>query len=171
FGSRAQNGQTSSQWIRFDFDVRGTFGAGAARDMRVKRARTAKRTAPKKAPAAKAAPKASHPDGRRKSTKSAADLGWQRETFVHTFFKKGAEFTEDLLGENDRLRKQNRELETDNAALRTQLASDEAIRDLLKKIDRLEREKGALLSHIGEAEAVSTRVTTRYSEMEEELST
>lgn len=109
---------------------------------------------------------------RRKSERPPPhDVGWQRETFVHTFFKKGAEFTEELLHENDRLRAQNRHLERDNAGLRTQLASDEAIRDLLKRIDRLEKEKSTLLSHISEAEAVSTRVTTRYSEMEEELST
>src|SRR5450432_2698965 len=100
-------------------------------------------------------------------TKNKEDV----RTFVHTFFKKGAEFTEELLRENDKLRRDSRILEIDNASLRTQLASDEAIRDLLKKIDRLEREKVALLSHITEAEAVSTRVTTRYSEMEEELST
>ena len=132
-----------------------------------KRAKAAKRATSKKSTALKAP----QPEPRRKSTRPPADLGWQRETFVHTFFKKGAEFTEELLRENDRLRKQSRELESDNAALRTQLASDEAIRDLLKRIDRLEREKGALLSHINEAEAVSTRFTTRYSEMEEELST
>jgi hypothetical protein len=100
----------------------------------------------------------------------AAQLKIQRDSFVHTFFKKGAEFTEELLRENERLRKNAAELESENASLRTQLASDEAIRDLLRKIDDLEREKAALLSHVHEAEAVSTRFLNRHAQIEEELS-
>jgi hypothetical protein len=99
-----------------------------------------------------------------------AQLKIQRDSFVHTFFKKGAEFTEELLSENERLRKNAVELETENAALRTQLASDQAIRDLLRKIDDLEREKATLLSHVHEAEAVSTRFLNRHAQIEEELS-
>lgn len=94
----------------------------------------------------------------------------ERDTFVHTFFKKGAEFTEELLRENDRLRKQLLELESENAALRTHLASDAAMRDLLHKIEHLESEKAQLLTHVREAEATSTRFFARYAEMEEELS-
>jgi hypothetical protein len=89
---------------------------------------------------------------------------------VQTFFKKGAEFTEELLRENERLNKRVVELETENAAMRTQLASDEAIRDLLKKIGDLERDKAYLLSTVREQEAVSNRFGARYAEMEEELS-
>jgi hypothetical protein len=100
----------------------------------------------------------------------ATQLKVQRDSFVHTFFKKGAEFTEELLHENERLRKTLGEVETENASLRTQLASDEAIRDLLRKIDALEREKSALLSHVHEAEAVSTRFLNRHAQIEEELS-
>jgi hypothetical protein len=106
----------------------------------------------------------------RPPTDLAAQLKVQRDSFVHTFFKKGAEFTEELLGENERLRKALAEVEGENAALRTQLASDEAIRDLLRKIDALEREKKALLSHVYEAEAVSTRFVNRHAQIEEELS-
>jgi hypothetical protein len=99
----------------------------------------------------------------------AAQLKLQRESFVSTFFKKGAEFTEELVTENDRLRGALADLERDNAALRTQLASDEAIRDLLRKIEDLEREKQALLSHVHEAEAHSTQFTSRTEQIEEEL--
>ena len=106
----------------------------------------------------------------RPPTDLAAQLKEQRDSFVHTFFKRGAEFTEELLRENERLRKAVGEVETENAALRTQLASDEAIRDLLRKIDSLEREKSALLSHVHEAEAVSTRFLNRHAQIEEELS-
>src|SRR5271170_4885216 len=99
----------------------------------------------------------------------AAQLKVQRESFVSTFFKKGAEFTEQLLTENERLRGAMADLERDNAALRTQLASDEAIRDLLSKIDELEREKQDLLSHVHEAEAYSTEFTSRHEQIEGEL--
>jgi hypothetical protein len=99
----------------------------------------------------------------------AAQLKVQRDSFVHTFFKKGAEFTEELLHENERLRKAQADLETENAALRTHLASDEAIRDLLRKIDDLEHEKSMLLSNMHEAEAVSKRFVNRHAQIEEDL--
>jgi GAF domain-containing protein len=99
----------------------------------------------------------------------AAQLKLQRDSFVSTFFKKGAEFTEELVAENDRLRGAMADLERENASLRTQLASDEAIRDLLRKIEELEREKQALLSHVHEAEAYSTQFTSRHAQVEEEL--
>jgi hypothetical protein len=101
---------------------------------------------------------------------TADELKQQRDAFLNTFFRKGAEFTEELVKENDRLRRQVIRLEAENAELRTQLASDEAMRDLLRKIEQLEREKQALLSHVHEAEALSGRVSSRYREMEEELS-
>jgi len=108
---------------------------------------------------------------RRTSDRPTADeLKRQRETFLNTFFRKGAEFTEDLVKENDRLRRQVIDLEAENTELRTQLKSDQAIRELLRKIEHLEREKQALLSHVHEAEALSSRVSGRYREMEEELS-
>jgi hypothetical protein len=99
----------------------------------------------------------------------SVELKQQRDAFVHTFFKKGAEFTEELLKENERLRHQLLKLEHENTSLRTQLKSDEAIRDLLRKIDQLEQEKETLLNQFSQQEAVTTRYTTRYSEIEEEL--
>ncbi len=90
--------------------------------------------------------------------------------FVHTFFKKGAEFTEELLKDNERLRKRTVDLEQENAELRTQLASDEAARELLKKIQQLEKDKHELLSRIHEAGVSSSRFSSRFAEVEEELS-
>src|SRR5205085_2053576 len=98
-----------------------------------------------------------------------AELKAQRDKFVHTFFKRGAEFTEELVRENDRLRKQIAVVETENTRLRTQLASDTAIRDLLKKIEQLEDEKEELLSSVHEAEEVTSRFTNRFAEIESEL--
>jgi hypothetical protein len=99
----------------------------------------------------------------------APELRSQRTAFVSSFFKKGAELTDELLKENERLRQAARKLEAENAALRTQLRSDDAIREALKKIEELEREKEMLLSQFSQAEAVTNRFTARYSEIEEEL--
>ena len=99
----------------------------------------------------------------------APELRSHRTAFVSSFFKKGAELTDELLKENERLRTHARKLEADNAALRTQLRSDDAIREALKKIDELEKEKEILLSQFSQAEAVTNRFTARYSEIEEEL--
>src|SRR4051794_3192608 len=77
----------------------------------------------------------------------------KRDSFIHTFFKKGAELTEQLLREDDKLRVRLREVEAENAALRAQVASDDAIRDLLTKIAGLETEKRELLSRFRDAQA------------------
>lgn len=106
---------------------------------------------------------------KRKSERPPADRA-RIETFVQQFFHKGAQLTQELLEENEQLRRVQVQLESENAALRTQLASDHAMRDLLRKIKQLEKEKGDLLSHVHEAEMQSTRFGARYHEMEEELS-
>src|SRR5262245_51048767 len=92
-----------------------------------------------------------------------------RDTFLHSFFKKGAQLVEDLLRENERLRCRVDDLEVNNTALRTQLASDEAIREALRKIEQLEREKHDLISRATEAAAQSTRSIARYVEVENDL--
>jgi GAF domain-containing protein len=106
---------------------------------------------------------------KRESSPSFDEIRSQRVAFVSTFFKKGAELTEELMKENERLRGELRKLETDNAALRTQLKSDDAIREALKKIEELEREKQALLSQFSQAEAVTSKFSARHFEIEEEL--
>jgi GAF domain-containing protein len=113
--------------------------------------------------------KKSRPPKRPESPASFDEVRTQRTAFVSTFFKKGAELTEELLRENERLRASALKLESENTALRTQLRSDDAIREALKKIDELEREKEALLSQFSEAEAATSGFSTRYSEIEEEL--
>jgi hypothetical protein len=111
--------------------------------------------------------------GSRKSDRPAAavaaELKEKRDAFLHSFFKRGAELSDELVQENRRLRDQIMTLETDNAELRTQLASDRAIRDLLKKIDQLERDKQRLLSEVHEQEEITGRITNRFAEIEGEL--
>ncbi len=97
------------------------------------------------------------------------DLKEKRDAFLQTFFRRGAELTDELVGENRRLHLQLAKYEEENAALKTQLASDRAIRDLLTKIDALEREKTRLLSTVHQQEELTSRVTNRYTEIESEL--
>ncbi len=100
---------------------------------------------------------------------AAAELKEKRDAFLHTFFKRGAELTDELVRENGRLREQLGELETENAGLKTQLASDQAIRDLLKKIDELERDKARLLSSVYEHQEIANHYTNRVAAIETEL--
>jgi len=93
----------------------------------------------------------------------------KRDAFLQTFFRRGAELTDELVGENRRLHEQLAKYEEENASLKTQLASDRAIRDLLTKIEHLEREKSRLLSTVHQQEELTSRVTNRYAEIESEL--
>ena len=111
--------------------------------------------------------------GSRKSDRPAAavaaELKEKRDAFLHTFFKRGAELTDELVQENRRLREQLAKLEDENAALETQLASDRAIRDLLRKIDQLEQEKARLLSTVHEQEEITGQITNRFARSRREL--
>jgi hypothetical protein len=103
------------------------------------------------------------------SDRPPEDLKKERDAFIQQFFRKGAQFTEELLKENERLRERIADLEHENGKLRAHLASDEAIRDLIRKIEELEREKQELLSRSARAEAVKDNFTAMYQEVEGEL--
>jgi hypothetical protein len=100
---------------------------------------------------------------------AARNLTAQREEFLETFFKRGAEFTSELLREFHTVQHRLKSLEDENAALKLQLASDDAIRDLLVKIDALEKEKRALAHNIESVRAESSDFAERFQEMEMEL--
>ncbi|MEO5729416.1 MAG: hypothetical protein ABI134_19490, partial [Byssovorax sp.] len=97
------------------------------------------------------------------------DLKKERDAFIQQFFRKGAQFTEELLKENERLRDRMLEIEAENRKLRAHLASDEAIRDLLHKIEELESEKMDLVHRSARAEAVQDNFSAQYTEVENEL--
>ncbi|HEY8040741.1 MAG TPA: GAF domain-containing protein [Polyangiaceae bacterium] len=99
----------------------------------------------------------------------AAELKEKRDAFLQTFFKRGAELTDELVADNRRLREQIAKLEEENTELKTQVASDRAMRDLLKKIQSLETEKSRLLSTVHEQEEITGRITNRFAEVESEL--
>lgn len=97
------------------------------------------------------------------------DLKKERDAFIQQFFRKGAQLTEELLKENERLREKVAELESENGKLVTHLRSDTAIRDLLKKIDALEAEKQELMQRHARAQEDTSRIDIDYREIEAEL--
>jgi hypothetical protein len=100
---------------------------------------------------------------------AGSELKEKRDAFLQRFFKRGAELTDELVNENQRLHEHTSRLEEENASLKTQLASDRAIRDLLTKIDELKREKARLLSTVHQQEEITSEVTNRFAEIESEL--
>ncbi len=105
----------------------------------------------------------------RRSDRPTSGLQKERESFIQSFFRKGAQLTQELVKESERLHQRVGELEQENAQLRSQIASDDAIRELLRKIETLEHEREILLSRYEEAEAASVRYVDQYTEVETEL--
>lgn len=97
------------------------------------------------------------------------DLSRERENFVRHFLRKGVELTETLLEENKQQAAQLAAAQRDIARLRAQVASDDAIRDLIRKIETLERERRDLLDRSTELEQSSREKEHRNVEVEQEL--
>jgi hypothetical protein len=98
-----------------------------------------------------------------------ADLGREREAFVRQFLRRGFEITESMLTENQALRDQLDRLRDENTRLRAQIASDDAIRDLIRRIDSLEVERRELLARSDELAESSRENERRSTEIEAEL--
>ena len=96
------------------------------------------------------------------------DLKSERDLFLKKF-TRGAKLTEEFLREVEQLQDRLRELEAENAGLRAKVEADDAIRDLLSKIERLESEKRELLSRFHRVEAVNSEFTQRVQEVESEF--
>jgi len=97
------------------------------------------------------------------------DLRAERETFVRNFLHKGVELTEDLIEENRGLVAQLQKFQEENARLRAQLASNDAIRELLQTIESLQQERTGLLNRSDELERQHEVHRERYSAVEQEL--
>ncbi|CAG0961043.1 GAF domain-containing protein [Geobacter sp.] len=83
-------------------------------------------------------------------------------------FKKGAEFTQDLLKENERLRYRIFQLEEELREGGFLSSLSEENRQLVARIEELEREKDEILGRIRHIEAENNDFATRYVEIEEE---
>ncbi len=82
---------------------------------------------------------------------------------------KGSRLTEEFIRELEKMRSRAHELEQENARLRAQLEADDAVRELLGKIERLESEKNELLSRFAAAEEASNEFDSRRREFESEF--
>jgi len=112
----------------------------------------------------------SESDSNPKGGGEETDLLGRREDFIKTFFRKGAELTEELLEENERLRYKMVALEHELIGLRSSTAGDSAtaIRELARRIQQLEEERGNLLKGFSEVEARSRDYEARFRQIEEE---
>ncbi len=88
------------------------------------------------------------------------------EEFLNTF-KKGAEFAQQLLKENERLRYRMAQLEEENKALR-KMKGEEELEFLRKRVKELEMEKEELLKKYKEVERENIDFAKKYVEVEEE---
>ncbi|MEM6960382.1 MAG: GAF domain-containing protein [Myxococcota bacterium] len=104
-----------------------------------------------------------------RASDAPVDLLAEREQFVRTFLRKGVELTEELLRENQELRDELIRARDHSAQLLTQVRSDEAMRELLQTIERLEGEKRQLLSRSEQLEASRAHRDHRADSIEREL--
>ncbi|HET6335167.1 MAG TPA: GAF domain-containing protein [Polyangiales bacterium] len=102
-------------------------------------------------------------------TSERPDLRAERETFVRNFLHKGVELTEDLIRENSSLETQLQKYQEENGRLRAQLASNDAIRELLQTIESLQQERTGLLNRSDELEKQHEVHAERYTAVEQEL--
>lgn len=83
-------------------------------------------------------------------------------------FKKGAEFTSDLLKENERLRFRNAALEEELKSRAAGPGDNSAVEALRAQIKKLEDEKTQVLNRFKDIEAENKDFAQRYVEIEEE---
>lgn len=108
-------------------------------------------------------------DAKLRTVSERPSLHAEREAWVRNVLRKGVEFTEELLREYDELRHECLRLEQENVRLRNQVASDDAIRDLLIRIDALEHERRSLLDRSFELEVSQRQYEGRSRQVEHEL--
>lgn len=87
-----------------------------------------------------------------------------RQEFLQVF-KRGAEFTEELMRENQRLRYRAAELETHAKPTHN---DDRLVRELMDKLARVENEKRELIARISGVERENEDFASRYIEIEQE---
>jgi len=87
---------------------------------------------------------------------------------VLQLFKRGAEFTQELLRENERLRRELARVQEQQMAASDEQAWEKLRRELLARIDSLEGERQDMLERLRQVEDENQHFTARYLEIEEE---
>lgn len=106
---------------------------------------------------------------RRAEETAREELRKERDDFLKAFFRKGVELTEELVRERDSARQRLLTLEEENARLRAQVATGDAIRELLRAVEQLEADKQKVLRELSESQQTRSRQLESYSEVESEL--
>lgn len=101
------------------------------------------------------------------STEEEKGMHSRGEEFLQVF-KKGAEFTQELMRENERLRYRLIELEESQPGIGQDVEDSDGNRRLLRHIEELEREKEEILARIRHVEQENQDFATRYVEIEQE---
>ena len=101
------------------------------------------------------------------------DLAQSKREFIETFFKRGAEFTEELMRENERLRYRVVQLEEERRILvargdPTPGSQQSTLRELVARIESLESEREKILARYRGVDAESKDFAERYHEIERE---
>lgn len=102
------------------------------------------------------------------------DLVESKREFIETFFKRGAEFTEELMRENEKLRFRVVQLEEERRALAasahstTPAAGAGALKELVARIEQLEAERESLMSRFSGVEKLNHDIYERYHDIERE---
>lgn len=96
------------------------------------------------------------------------DRGRERADEFMQIFKKGAEFTQDLLKENERLRYQILQLQEGIRDADTATSESETVKKLQAKIAELEKEKAQILDQIKRIEEENADFANRYVDIENE---
>lgn len=93
---------------------------------------------------------------------------FQRAQEFMQIFKKGADFTQEIMQSNEKLRYRVLRLEEENRDLRRAIQPDTTIQDLEKRIAELIKEKEDLSCRYAEIEKENQDFARRYVEIEEE---
>ena len=96
-----------------------------------------------------------------------------KREFIETFFKRGAEFTEELMRENEKLRFRVVQLEEERRGLAKATTTVDkpgsgALRELVMRIEQLEAEREQLMSRFSGVEKENRDFFDRYHDIERE---
>ncbi len=101
------------------------------------------------------------------ATDDEKGVSYNAEEFLQ-LFKKGAEFTQDLLKENERLRFRILQVEENLHSTDDEMIVTDENRKLVEKIEALEKEKAEILERIIQVEKENQDFAERYVEVESE---
>mgnify|MGYP005831373205 CR=1 FL=1 len=96
-----------------------------------------------------------------------SDLFVKGKEFLQ-MFNKVAEFTKELMLENERLEMETRQLENANEELRLRAIAEEDVSSLEESVNKLQREKMELLNRYRQVEEENRDFVGKYLEIEEE---